>query len=84
MSELASEVLPKIKYRGRWGVKIAHESTTPILGYFVDEREAAEAYGATARKLHGEIWVGLNFPSEWGPQGTTSGRRPRLTAVRRQ
>ena len=49
--------------RGRWRAKIGHRGRKVHLGYFDDEIEAAQAYDAAARRLHGDR-ARLNFP--WG------------------
>lgn len=47
----------------RWRAHIGVDGRTRHLGYFQDEREAALAYDAAARRLHGAFAV-VNFPAE--------------------
>ena len=66
------------RYKGVWwckcmqmyGSEIQAFGATECLGYFVHEVEAARAYDAAARRLHGEFAC-LNFPGE------TPGRQDR-------
>ena len=60
------------KIKGQWRAEIRHEGRTKYLGYFVDERVAAEAYDAAACELHGDR-ARLNFPAE-GERPKGSGR----------
>lgn len=46
-----------------WGSEIQAGGEAEFLGYFVREVEAARAYDAAARRLHGEFAC-LNFPEE--------------------
>ena len=47
----------------KWQVKIAVQGKQKHLGYYSDIEEAARAYDAAAKELHGEFaW--LNFPDE--------------------
>ncbi|MBN2137484.1 MAG: HNH endonuclease [Sedimentisphaerales bacterium] len=45
----------------KWRALVAFGGKTKFLGYFADEVEAAKAYDAGARELHGEFAY-LNFP----------------------
>lgn len=47
----------------RWRAEITKGSQYHYLGYFIDEVDAAVAYDAAARELHGEF-AKLNFPAE--------------------
>jgi hypothetical protein len=47
----------------KWMARIMAGRTDRYLGYFVDENDAARAYDAAARELHGEF-ARLNFPAE--------------------
>lgn len=50
------------KHIGKWQVMIkSHAYHNKYIGLYVDEREAAKAYDAAARELHGEFAC-LNFP----------------------
>lgn len=51
------------KRANKWQVRLQAEKRGIHLGYFEDEREAARAYDAAARKYRGEK-ARLNFPSE--------------------
>ena len=42
-------------HRGRWRAEIRKEGKHTFLGYFKSEADAAQAYDAAARKLHGEF-----------------------------
>ncbi len=48
-----------------WGAEIQARGEAEFLGYFVHEVQAARAYDAAARRLHGEFAF-LNFPEETG------------------
>jgi hypothetical protein len=66
------------KEKRKWGAKIRHDGKQQYLGRFDDEREAAWAVDAAARRLRGEDahgtlsvvsgshgpWLRLNFPTE--------------------
>jgi hypothetical protein len=62
------------KKKRKWMTQIYHDGKSQHLGYFDDEREAARAVDATARRLRGEdahggrggnnMWHRLNFPSK--------------------
>ncbi len=50
-----------IKRKKKWAVYIKKDGRQFNLGCFADEAEAAKAYDASAKKLHGEF-AHLNFP----------------------
>jgi HNH endonuclease/AP2 domain len=51
------------KSKGRWASGITHDRQRFYLGYFDSALEAAMAYDAAAKKLHGEF-ARLNFPNQ--------------------
>eukprot|EP01045_Picozoa_sp_COSAG04_P004720 COSAG04_NODE_209_length_20232_cov_116.817315_29_plen_338_part_00 len=58
----------------KWVAEIRHRGRVQRIGDFVDEDEAARAYDAQARALHGPgAW--LNFPEAGERQGTAQQRR---------
>lgn len=52
-----------VKFRSRYSSRIWHNKVSYYLGSFPTAEEAARAYDARARELHGE-WAELNFPDE--------------------
>jgi hypothetical protein len=56
------------KQAGRWFAQITHEGRQQRLGSFADEADAARAYDARARQLHGAA-ARLNFPQAGERQG---------------
>jgi hypothetical protein len=50
---------------GKWAAAISHDGIRKHLGYFVSEREAAEAYDDAAITFQGEFAF-LNFPERKG------------------
>ncbi|MBP7053604.1 MAG: hypothetical protein KBE65_21550 [Phycisphaerae bacterium] len=57
-----------------WGAQIQACGRAEFLGYFVHEVQAARAYDAAARRLHGEF-ASLNFPEEQGDETQASRNR---------
>ena len=51
-----------------WGAEIQVRGEAEFLGYFVYEVQAARAYDAAARRLHGRF-ASLNFPEETSDEG---------------
>ena len=58
-----SSYLGVTRVDGKWRAQIGVNSTTRSLGYFETEEEAARAYDAKARELHGDK-ARLNFPDD--------------------
>eukprot|EP01047_Picozoa_sp_COSAG01_P001985 COSAG01_NODE_49_length_31891_cov_29.945773_27_plen_497_part_00 len=57
------------KHTGQWRAQIRYQGRNQHLGRFADESDAARAYDARARQLHGAS-ARLNFPGEGERQGT--------------
>eukprot|EP01047_Picozoa_sp_COSAG01_P046408 COSAG01_NODE_4355_length_5108_cov_4.680176_1_plen_270_part_00 len=57
-----------LKRTGKWRAEIRHQGRGQHLGSFNDEGDAARAYDARARQLHGAS-ARLNFPGEGERQG---------------
>jgi len=64
----SSQFVGVMRHGDRWKVKITHEGKEYYLGLFDDEIEAALAWDAKARELHGEFAY-LNFPDEFAGNG---------------
>jgi hypothetical protein len=63
-----------LKKTGQWRAQIRHQGRDQYLGCFADEGDAAWAYDARARQLHGAA-ARLNFPGEGERQGTARARQ---------
>lgn len=53
------------RMRGKWLAKVIYQQRPYVAGQFDNPVDAARAYDALARQLHGEF-ASLNFPSEGG------------------